>query len=948
MINEPTAIVATTTVTNVLCNGGSTGTIDLTVTGGTGAYTFAWSGNLPATEDQSGVAAGTYTVTITDGNSCTATASATITQPALLSLTGLVTNVSCAGGNDGQINTTVVGGTLPYAFVWSNGPNTEDVQTLTAGTYSVVVTDANGCSTSASYTITEPTPIVSSIVGTNVTCQGANNGTADLTVSGGTAPYTYFWSNFQASQDVNGLDGGIYFVVITDANGCTHRDSVVISEPSQLVLSTAVTQISCFNANDGAIDLTVTGGTQPYQYAWSNGPTTEDISGLSGNTYSVLVTDANGCTATIAALIINPANIGTNVVTHNPLCNGDTNGRIDLITTGGTPNYSFLWSNGATTEDINNIGAGVYAITITDARGCVHTDSFTIVEPGPLFTSGFIKNVTCFGFKDGCVDITAYGGTLPYQYLWSTGQSTEDICGLSGGLPLVTVTDFNGCSVVSSYQVFEPAVLTLDVTATNVSCFNGTNGTATALPAGGTTPYEYLWDDFASDSLRTGLPAGRVVLLLTDSNGCHVLDSAIITQPTEVAITGLVNNAACFNAATGGVDITVTGGTPAYTYFWSSGATTEDLTAVAAGPYTVTVTDANLCNKSATFTVTQPMAINLTLLSNKPACNGANNGSLSVVAVQGVTPYTYAWSDGQTTATAADLAAGAYSVTVSDANGCTASLADSLTAPQAITVTTNVQGSKCFNTSTGVVTATVTGGRAPYVYQLNGASQPTNVFAGLAAGNYILLVTDANGCQGTSAFTITAPGQISVDLTVAEQIILTGMKTQLSATATSDKAIIGYAWQPSAAIDFSGCGDTANCSNPYAAPLSSTIFTVTVMNEDSCTATDTITVYVDNELSEFIPSAFTPNNDGLNDRFAFDILGATNLDIKIFNRWGQEVYGDANQQNGLGAGIGWDGNVDGKPAPNDTYVWQLKVTYFGGDPSRESTKETRGTVSIMR
>ena len=389
----------------------------------------------------------------------------------------------------------------------------------------------------------------------------------------------------------------------------------------------------------------------------------------------------------------------------------------------------------------------------------------------------------------------------------------------------------------------------------------------------------------------------------------------------------------------------MSGGTPSYGYVWSDGTLTQDLNAVVAGIYTVTVMDGNQCEKTADFTINQPQEINLTLLTNKPTCSGSSNGSVSVVAIQGVTPYTYAWNTPtpQTTATASDLFAGSYTVTVTDSKGCTATATDSLIGPTPIIVTTVGTGSKCFNDPTGTVVSTVTGGLQPYVYQLNGVTQDSGTFIGLAPGHYVILVTDANSCQGTSSFNIASPGQINVDLTATQQLILTGMHTQLIATAVSSKPIIGYLWTPDSLMDYSICGDPANCTNPYALPRSTTVFTVTVMNEDSCTASDTITIYVDNKHSEFIPTAFTPNGDGRNDRFEFDVLGATNLDIIIYNRWGQAVYIDHAQPNGITGNNGWDGKVDGKDAPFDTYVWKMKVTYFDG-----VVKDEAGTVTLMK
>jgi gliding motility-associated-like protein len=945
IIAEPTLLQLSVAVTNVACSGNSTGAVNLTVTGGTAGYTFNWS-NGASSEDLTGVGAGTYVVTVTDGNNCTATASAIITQPNGLLASGNKNDVLCAGGNDGIINLSVSGGVTPYTFAWSNSATTEDLNGLIAGTYTVTVTDNNLCTTTASFTITEPGAIVSSVAGTDVLCHNANNGAADLTVSGGVAPYSFFWSNFQGSEDLVNLDGGIYYVVITDANGCTKRDSVIIQEPTQLTLSTVNTNISCFNANNGSIDLTVAGGTAGYTYLWSNGAITQDLNNLPGGTYVVTVTDLNNCTAVTSSIIVNPSELSTNFVIATPLCWSDANGSIDLIPTGGTPSYTYLWSNGAATEDISNVIAGIYTVTITDVKGCKDTTVITVVEPDPLVTSGFITNVSCFNAGNGFIDITAYGGTLPYEYLWSPGgQSTEDIGGLSGGSYVVTVTDFNNCSVASLYNVLEPSALTLNLVATNVLCNGGNDATITSFPSGGTTPYQYLWDDFTADSVRTGLGAGYYVLQVIDSNNCVKFDSVAITEPSPITITGVVTNALCNGDSTGAIDINVAGGAGNYGYAWSSSDVSEDVSGKPAGIYTVGVTDANFCLVSASFTITQPTKINLQILTDKPGCFGSNNGSASVIATNGNAPYTYAWNTSpvQTTNTAENLVAGTYIVTVTDASSCSVTDSVTLTQPTAITVTTSTQAAKCFNTSSGIVALNVTGGQAPYIYELNGTVQASDTFVGLLPGNYIAIVSDINGCEGTTSFTIAQAAQISVSLSTSQQVILTGMSTQLIANATSSSPIAAIFWTPDSLVDYSLCSDPQNCSAPYVSPPSTTVFTVTVMNSDSCYASDTISIFVNNEASKFIPTAFTPNGDGLNDRFEFDALGAKNLEVSIFNRWGERIYYNPSQTNGISGTNGWDGTKGGVKAPADTYVYSIVITYFDG-----TTTEVEGTVTLMK
>ena len=334
----------------------------------------------------------------------------------------------------------------------------------------------------------------------------------------------------------------------------------------------------------------------------------------------------------------------------------------------------------------------------------------------------------------------------------------------------------------------------------------------------------------------------------------------------------------------------------------------------------------------------------------QPRCAGGNDGFVSVAVTGGIVPYTYSWGTVpvQIGATATNLVAGTYTLTITDSIGCSATVSANLNNPTALTVVTPGVNSRCFNNPNGSVVALATGGLPPYNYTLNGVFQVSDTFAGLAPGHYVVLVQDANGCQGTSAFNIGASSPVTVSLSVTDARILTGMQTQLSAVATSDTTIIHYIWSPIAidsvdVFNYGSCPDSSNCSTPYVMPPFTTTFTVRVMNADSCFATDTVTVYVDNEPGSFLPTAFTPNGDGLNDRFALAFLGATKIEITIYDRWGEKVFYNPNQTNNLQASDGWDGTVNGKPAPSDTYVYQINVTYFNG-----VVKNKAGTVTIIR
>lgn len=944
-LTEPPVYSLTLQVTNVLCNGDSTGSITANAGGGTPPYTYVWS-NGGSTQTVSNLKAGIYTVTVSDVNGCSSSASAVVNEPAALVLNSAITDVTCAGFSNGSVDISVGGGIFPYTYLWSNSATTQDLNNAMGGNYSLTVTDANGCTTTQSFTVSEPQPIAITFTKTDLLCFGAQSGSATASVAGGTAPYNYLWSNFNGTNTISNVAGGTYSLIVTDSKGCQSRDSVTINEPAAIAITANVQQITCYNANDGVIDLTVNGGTPGFTYAWSNSATTQDLTSLGDGTYVVVITDANNCTATAQYTIVNPSPIIVTKFITTPKCSGDSDGKIDLIPSGGEPPYTFAWSNTATTEDIFNVATGTYVVTVTDSRGCSLVDTSVVGEPKPLFTTGFVKDVTCNGYADGFLDITAYGGTLPYYFLWSKDSIiTEDIGSLQGGTYFVTVTDGNGCTVSGTYFVYEPTPLTLTFTSTNVTCPGSANGTITPTVAGGNYPYNYTWSNFSGDSLQTGLTAGTYILAVEDFKGCKTRDSVRITQPLPFNVAATIVNASCSGKSDGSIKVVVTGANGNYTYAWSNSATSDSIGGLAAGTYTLTVTDAQGCTFVQSFNIVESKQLIADVGVVNPACNGATTGIISIDVTGGDAPYTYLWSTtpAQTNNTASNLADGSYTVTITDSKGCSITETRTIATPSPLSVSVNVTGSRCANIGTGVVQAVVQGGAAPFVYILNGTIQANDSFVGLLPGNYVLLVRDANGCEGVHAFNIPMPSPLEVDLTSDKEVILSGMEVQLTANVTSDTTVIAYRWQPLGTFSYSNCNDTLNCANPTVMPLITTTFAVTVENAFGCKASDTLRITVKNQPSVFLPTAFTPNGDGLNDRFEFDILGVKTADVKIYDRWGNLIFEKANQQNGLNKNEGWDGTFKGTQVQFDTYVYTLVTKYFDG-----TEKTINGTVAIMK
>ena len=585
------AIVLSTTITDVLCNGGNTGAIDLTATGGSGPLTYAWD-NSSTSQDISTLIAGTYSVVVTDSTGCAKSGSYTVTQPsAVVAVVSAVpTHVLCNGGNNGAIDLTVSGGSGSYNYSWSNSSTTEDISGLIAGTYTVNISDANGgiqsgCLATTSVTINQPTAVSLSSTKVDVVCNGASTGSIDLTVSGGTAPYTYSWSNNATTQDISSLAAGTYTVVVNDANGstlgCTATTSVTIGQPTAVLLSSTKIDVVCNGASTGSIDLTVSGGTAPYTYSWSNGSTTEDISSLAAGTYTVVVNDANGstfgCTATTSVTIGQPTAVSLSSTKVDVVCNGASTGSIDLTVTGGTAPYTYSWSNGATTQDISSLAAGTYTVVVNDANGstfgCTATTSVTISEPAaPVALSSTKVDVICNGASTGSIDLTVSGGTATYTYIWSNGATTQDIRSLAAGTYTVVVNDANGstfgCTATTSVTIAEPTAVSLSSTKVDVVCNGASTGSIDLTVSGGTAPYTYSWSNGASTEDISSLAAGTYTVVVNDANGstfgCTATTSVTIGQPTAVSLSSTKVDVVCNGASTGSIDLTVSGGTSPY------------------------------------------------------------------------------------------------------------------------------------------------------------------------------------------------------------------------------------------------------------------------------------------------------------------------------------------------------------------------------------------------
>ena len=789
-ITQPTYLQATVSILNVTCNGDNDGEITITPSGATPNYTITWLSGpntgpciLPVSQVVTGTTAysnlcpGTYVFEITDLNGCDTTISATILEPAALAITPTNTDVLCYGIPTAQAGIAVSGGTPAYTYLWTttngNIPGSSTVPTITnlpSGTYQVVVTDANNCTSLTTVNINQPiSALLAGISHTDELCFPITNvpstGTITIGANGGTAPYTITGQNltwtgspiipnptllppvFPAGQTMINVpansNGVPYTFTVTDANGCVYQPlSVVVGSPTALAVVSTPTNVLCAGDQTGAILITPSGGVSPYTVDWlspiASGPcilpVTSTISapysqaGLCAGNYIIAITDANGCLSTISVPITEPASIlGSTSSQVNVLCHGDASGEASVSAFGGAPGYTYLWttingnipgsSTSATIGSINHpngLIAGTYTATITDANGCQTTNTVNIIEPAtPIGAGETSTQVTCFNATDGTITITGIGGTPPYLV---TGVTVP----FSATIPNITNT---------------PATL-------------------------------------------TGLAAGVYVFTVTDANGCSINISSTVTQPFPLVATGVPTNVLCYGQSDGEISLTITGGTPGYSYAWTGPgpiipAGGPTITGLNIGNYSVVVTDANGCfTPIYNFNITQPPIITSSVVISNNNCNGGSTGSISVSVTGGTVPYTFEWHNGSSTGplvsplstlqNISNLPAGQYTVVITDANNCvhteTATISEPTSAITISAITTNVF---CYGNATGTITPTVAGGVPSYNYLWNGPSpnMPSTSLnqTNLASGTYTLVVTDALNCNATITFDILQP-----------------------------------------------------------------------------------------------------------------------------------------------------------------------------------------------
>jgi hypothetical protein len=792
-------IAATSTANR--CAGDNTGSVNVVVTGGQLPYAYLWSGpnNFTASSDAiNNLAAGEYSVVVTDRNGCSAQTSVSVLQPERITLSLSSTNLLCNGAATGTIDLNISGGVGGYVFSWE-GPNgfsatTQNLQGLRAGNYQLTVTDGNQCRAQQQVVLTEPAAIaLEDVVSENVTCFGGQNGKITISVTGGNAPYSFSWSgpnNFRSNaQNLDALVAGDYQGKITDANGCQTTGLVTITQPQPLVITAdSIAPVSCSGRTDGAIFITVTGGTEPYTYFWRKEPrfvdNTQDITELAGGQYTVAVTDSKGCAANASFTVSEnpPLELALLSVT-SITCAGDANGEIDIAVSGGTAPYSFNWQGPegfqASIEDIANLKPGDYQIIVQDARNCLARAQYNVPSPQPLaITAESISNVTCNGANNGSLTITVSGGTAPYRnYSWSGPNNftstNKDLTRLAAGQYTANVTDANGCVAQAIFTIAQPLPLALEFSKTDISCNGRKDGRISVTVAGGTEPYTYLWNgpdvNPAAQNLQINLGAGEYTLEVTDANNCVTLRRQIpIVEPAPLRATVQATRVTCRGGNDGKIDFNVTGGTEPYSYAWTlpGGQTinSKDLDSLSAGNYAYSVVDARNCFLAPGIATIEEGTLLTVRAVSDDATTFCADKSAVLVAVASEPNVSYQWEKNGALIEDANQerltvnTAGEYKVRVQNREGCLTQsdvIVIGVNALPAVRITNPINElTICEGGSVTLAAAAPTATNFSWIFR-NEVVGTQPQFVATIGGVYEVRITDNNGCQNNAFATLT-------------------------------------------------------------------------------------------------------------------------------------------------------------------------------------------------
>ncbi|MFT4759758.1 MAG: gliding motility-associated-like protein [Paraglaciecola sp.] len=984
---------------------------DTTIVTNFTGYTFMWSnGSMDISSGP--IPVGIYSVTVTQPNGCTEANSTTLFQPPPFDVDINITSASCSGIDDGAISITIAGATPDinnnYTINWptiGSGltfmNNVSNVSGLEPTDYPLMITDNNGCTFNDIITVDAIKTLSVNAIVQDVLCNGTNTGSifAVGMTSGAAAdePYNFQWlgnpappapMNTSTETQLTGLEVGlsgfgIYNLMMTDAAGCQIDTTFEITEPEILDATLlAFTSETCNVGNDGTATLGVTGGTYPYDYNWGSGIANDSlVNNLSSGMYTVTVTDFNLCTDTVQVTITQPVSPLVTMFDDTTLnCPGGDDGSLTVVVDNPGNIISYAWMpNVGIDATVTGLSVGEYFVTITANDGCITIDTALVTAPEVLTLDSVVTvPPVCPGDGGGQISLFISGGTAPYFFDWPVeldifdGVGNATAADVAAGTYTITVLDANLCAPLTfDVTLADPPTIMVDFSALDsVSCFNSGGfcdggATATAMYSDGSTGiFNFTWSSGEADNsvmMSTASQLCRGEQFITVSDGtCFVIDAVFIPSPDSLRIGSITKeNVSCTGETDGSITLQAAGGTPSYSYTWSTNETGPTISNLAPGIYIAVIEDSNGCSFTVSTEIEEPDPFILLQADLQDvSCNGFDNGSYTVTYQGGTvlmgTP-TYTWSNGIAPASssiAQNLIAGTYSVTGTDDKGCQAEISFMITEPGPIGFNiADIPAINCFNESTFITVDSAFGGsNTIFAFEVDNFGESLlGTLYPIFAGEHTITVYDKgvmDGCFVDTIITITEPAPISIDLPAMVEIELGDTLFQMNPAISATTQIDSFIWSPTTGLLCPN--DTfmiVNCPNPVVNIFESMTYSLAIIDENGCQASDEIFIDVDANRNVFIPNIFSPNDDGRNDIFRiYTGLGVESINyFRVFNRWGSPIYDMKDIAPTPDGTVGWDGLYNGERLNPDVYVYLIEVTFLDGE-----TLLYRGDVTLLR
>jgi gliding motility-associated-like protein len=886
-------LLPTFTALGPYCVGAIPAALSATSTNG---ITGTWS---PATISTATAGTTVYTFTPTAGQCATTTTmSVTVNSNPSISLIGQ--NPACNSDNNGIITVNIAGGNPDFDINWNGGSDVSSASSyqitgLIQGSYNISVSDINGCFDTEISNLTEPAPLVISVVFTPIFING---GTSNITVTatGGTSPYS--------GTGTFTVGAGTFTYIVTDANGCTDSQTIIITEPAVLIASSTATSINCFGEMS-TITVTATGGVSPYT---GTGTFT-----VSAGSYSYTVTDSNGSTSVTNITIVQPAQITVNETISNALCYGNIGSATITVTGGGTAPYTILWQDMTNQFTNNNIPTvSNFEYTVTDLNSCTLNGNVSITQPLPLNVIYTGNNTGCYGENNGSISLTTIsGGTQPYYFEWSNGYTLPSLSNLAAGIYSVTVSDINGCEVVSQTTISGYTQILATTHSTQSQCGHS-DGSISVSVNGGNPPYSYIWNNGSTSNFQTGVNPGFYSVTITDANLCSAEYSTNVASTgfldVNISITQAIS---CFGGSDGIIQASSPGAASPATIIWSNGSTTPTNSGLSAGNYFVSVNDAYGCAGSAFINIANPQQISMSASISHVKCNANSDGNIILNASGGAPPYTAMWNNSATGFELVNIAAGIYTVTLSDNNDCSLTNTYTVNQPETLVLITDTQNPSCYGINDGFIKLTTNGGTPPFTFYINNGIETENAQYNLAAepGFYTVGVEDGNSCTDTKSLSISSPEAIIASYDYSNPSCIGNNDGFIEFTVLGGTQPYTYYWNENL-IDL-----------PLIPALIHGEYSISITDANNCSIDLGVVVLDDTDIDCIkIPNAFTPNDDGVNDSWIIENIeifpGAY---LQVFNRWGQEIWAAKSTEEA------WNGKFNDNSVPAGSYIYVINL-----------------------